>query len=164
MRHKEKGRLPPFVPLLIETLDSPAWQALSHGAQALYVALRRHYIPAIHNNGKVFLSQRAAAKALRSNYREIACWFRQLEHFGFIVKTEPSHLGVDGRGRATRWRLTEIGYMKEPPTRNFIRWDGTPFTNTPKTVGRQRRLSQRGRLRPLVGVLAAPTPVVTTDG
>jgi len=28
-------RLPPFVPLLIDTLVQPAWRALSHGAQML---------------------------------------------------------------------------------------------------------------------------------
>ena len=36
-----KNRLPPFVPLLIATIDSRAWQALSHGARSLYVSLRR---------------------------------------------------------------------------------------------------------------------------
>ena len=30
-----KNRLPPFVPLLISTMDSRAWQALSHGARSL---------------------------------------------------------------------------------------------------------------------------------
>ena len=30
---KDKGRLPPFVPLLVGTLDAPAWKALSHGAK-----------------------------------------------------------------------------------------------------------------------------------
>ena len=34
-RHRDqaKNRLPPFVPLLIDTIDSPAWRALSHGAK-----------------------------------------------------------------------------------------------------------------------------------
>jgi len=39
-RNKDKGRLPPFVPLLKETLESPAWRQLSHGAKALYVSLK----------------------------------------------------------------------------------------------------------------------------
>jgi hypothetical protein len=34
-KSKDKGRLSPFVPLLISTLDSPAWKALSHGARSL---------------------------------------------------------------------------------------------------------------------------------
>jgi len=40
---RDKGRLPPFVPLLIATLDTPAWRALSHGARSLYVGLKRRY-------------------------------------------------------------------------------------------------------------------------
>ena len=42
-RHQDKGRLAPFVPLILTTLDSPAWKAMSHGARSLYVALRRRY-------------------------------------------------------------------------------------------------------------------------
>ena len=32
MKRKDKGRLPPFVPLLISTIDSPAWRAMSQSA------------------------------------------------------------------------------------------------------------------------------------
>jgi hypothetical protein len=39
----------------------------------------------------------------------------------------PGHLGVEGRGKAPHWRLTELGYMHEPPTRDFDRWNGKPF-------------------------------------
>ena len=35
---RDKGRLPQFVPLLVSTLDSRAWRAMSHGARSLYVA------------------------------------------------------------------------------------------------------------------------------
>jgi hypothetical protein len=48
--------------------------------------------------------------------------FRELEHYGFIVATERGCLGVYGKGRAPRWRLTELAYMHEPPTRDFTRW------------------------------------------
>jgi hypothetical protein len=41
MSKRDKGRLSPFVPLLISSLDSPAWQATSHGAKALYVSLKQ---------------------------------------------------------------------------------------------------------------------------
>jgi hypothetical protein len=38
-------------------------------------------------------------------------------------------LGVDGKGQAPRWRLTELGYMKDPPARDFMRWKpGNIFT------------------------------------
>src|SRR5262249_34579278 len=41
----------------------------------------------------------------------------------------PGFLGVEGKGQAPRWRLTELGYMNEPPTRDYARWNGTPFVN-----------------------------------
>ena len=41
--------------------------------------------------------------------------------------TAPGYLGVEGKGRAPRWRLTEIGYMREPPTAEFKRWNGKKF-------------------------------------
>lgn len=124
----QKNRLPPFVPLLIDTLDTPAWRALSHGARSLYVALKRRYNVKNHNNGKIYLSQRQAAAELGSHHNEIARWFRELQHYGFIVKTMPAYLGVDGRGKAPRWQLTELGTgFDYHPTRDFLRWDGQPF-------------------------------------
>jgi hypothetical protein len=142
-RHEKdrKNRLPPFVPLLISTLDSPAWQAMSHGAQALYVALRRRYSPALHNNGRIYLSQRKAKVELRSGHNQIARWFRELQHYGFIVMTTAGCLGVEGRGKAPHWRLTELGYMRDPPTREFARWNSERFTDQ-KTESRARKPSR----------------------
>jgi hypothetical protein len=111
-----------FVPLLLSTLDSPAWQAMSHGAKALYVALKRRC-----NENDVFLSGRVAARELNSHRDQIMRWFGELEHFGFIVQTRAGHLGVDGKGKAAQWRLTELPYRGKPPTRDFLRWNGTPF-------------------------------------
>ena len=145
-RRAEKERLPPFVPLFIGTLDSSAWRAMSHGAQMLYVALKRRYNVKLHNNGRIFLSQRQAEKELGSHHNEIARWFRELQHYGFIVMMEPGCLGVEGKGKAPRWRLTELGYMKEPPTRDFTRWDGTPFVNqkTSPRAGKPAHIGAQG--------------------
>jgi hypothetical protein len=122
-----KGRLPPFVPLLRETLASPAWRAMSHGAKALYVSLKARYNSGHHNNGRIFLSQRDASRELRSSSNQIARWFRELHHFGFIVQTKGGSLGLNGKGTAPHWRLTECGYMNDPPTRDFLKWDGKAF-------------------------------------
>jgi hypothetical protein len=86
---RRRDRLPPFVPLLIDTLDRPAWRAMSHGAQILYVALKRRYNVKNHNNGQIYLSQRFTAKELRSHHNEIARWFRELQHYGFIILVTP---------------------------------------------------------------------------
>ena len=37
---RDKGRLPPFVPVLKDTMKTAAWKALSHGARSLYVTLK----------------------------------------------------------------------------------------------------------------------------
>jgi hypothetical protein len=128
-KHRDKGRLAPFVPLLIATLDTPAWRAMSHGARSLYIALKRRYNHTIHNNGRLFLSQRTAETELGSHHNEIARWYRELQHYGFIRLQTAGFLGVNGKGQAPRWRLTELGYMRDPPTRDFERWDGKKFVD-----------------------------------
>jgi hypothetical protein len=67
-QRKEKNRLPPFVPLLITTIDSAAWKALSHGATRLYVALKRR-VPNARN--RAYLSYRQAEAEIRSSHRKI---------------------------------------------------------------------------------------------
>jgi hypothetical protein len=124
---KRRARLTPFVPLLKETLDAPAWKALSHGARSLYVGLKRRYNVNYHNNGKLWLSQRDAAREVGSHHNEIARWYRELQFYGFIRMHTPGGLGVHGKGKAPHWRLTELGYMQDPPTREFTHWQGEKF-------------------------------------
>jgi hypothetical protein len=44
-----KGRLPPFVPLLKDTMKTAAWKALSHGARSLYGTLKGRYNIKLHH-------------------------------------------------------------------------------------------------------------------
>jgi hypothetical protein len=126
-RMKDKGKLPPFVPLLKDTIASPAWRAMSPSARCVYIALKQKYSSNFKNNGRLYLSVRHAAKEVGVNKDTAARSFREIEHYGFGVITSGACLGVDGRGKAPHWRLTELGYMTEPPTRDFLRWDGTAF-------------------------------------
>jgi len=88
-RKEDKGRLPAFVPLLKETMQTRAWRALSHGARSLYVALKARYSVKSHNNGRLFISHRDAREELGgSGFDEIGRWFRELQHYGFIVMTK----------------------------------------------------------------------------
>jgi hypothetical protein len=129
MKRKPSQIAGPFVPLLLETINTPAWRAMSHGARNLYVSLRRCYNATADNNGKIFLSQRAAQKELNSRRDYIARWLRELQHFGFVVMTASGYLGGHGYGRAAEWRLTELACGGQPATRDFANWAGVPFAN-----------------------------------
>lgn len=122
-----RNSLPRFVPLFYETLKSPAYRQLSFGARALFTALRMR---CIKNNGHVYLSQRDAGEELgHKNRNDIGNWFRELQHFGFIVQTEGACLGVDGNGKAPHWRITDMPVrnasgQQDAATKDFLRWDG----------------------------------------
>jgi hypothetical protein len=116
------------MPLLVTTLDSRAWRELSHGARSLYIALKRH-VPRGRNTA--FISYRNAQRELGGAHpRDIAEWFRELQHYGFIVMHKHGSLGVEGKGKAPHWRLTELGCTRnassdglfEPPSNDFLKW------------------------------------------
>jgi hypothetical protein len=122
---RDKGRLSPFVPLLKGTMKEPAWIALSHGARSLYVALKGRFNSKLGN--AVYLSVRVAAEEIGSNKDYVARWFRELQHYGFIVMVSPGHLGVEGRGKAPHWRLTEEWFAGQAPTHDYQQWNGEKF-------------------------------------
>jgi hypothetical protein len=133
MSKKFKGRIDgPFVALLKSTFKAEAWKALSHGSRSLYVALRSRYNPTTEN--AVYLSTRDAEEELGrySNRHNIALWFRELQHYGFIVEVSPAHHGVNGHGKAPHYRLTEAWHHGKAPTRDFLAWDGSPFSEKRK--------------------------------
>src|SRR6516225_1406794 len=146
---KDKGRLPPFVPVDLEMMNSPAWRATSFGARWLYMHLKRRWSFKQKNNGRIFLSHLDAVKEMGGTPDSISRWFRELQHYGFIVMTEPGCLGVDGKGKAPRWRLTELeayggrnGNTWMLPTKEFNRWDGTKFRDHRGAVKRERERKQ----------------------
>jgi hypothetical protein len=122
---------------------------MSHGAKALYVALKRR-VP--KNRNKAFISFRDAKHELRSSQRKIYEWFKELKHYGFIVLVTPGCLGVDGKGKAPHWRLTEAGQTRqtsatgiwEPPTNDFLKWDGSPFQKPERKDRKQKPVSLGG--------------------
>ena len=149
-RRKDKGRLPPFVPLDQEVMSSRAWRATSLGARWLYVHLKRRWSFKQKNNGRLFLSQRNAQMEIGLGHRDsISRWFRELQHYGFIVQTEGGCLGVDGKGKAPHWHLTELevaggrnGNTWMLPTKDFLKWDGTKFRDDQGDVLRARKRKQ----------------------
>jgi hypothetical protein len=153
-KHNDKGRLAPFVPVDLEVLKSPAWRATSMGARWLYVHLKRRWSHKQKNNGRLFLSQRGAQDEMGVADRDsISRWFRELEHYGFIVMTSPGGLGVDGKGKAPHWRLTELeapggrnGDTWMLPTKDFARWNGAKFRDDRGAVKRTRDWRDRTRV------------------
>jgi len=152
MTKKQKG--PNFVMVTDTVLDSPAWRAMSLGARLLYIALKRRYWPNRKNNGKIYLSVRRARHEIGSGASQIVRWYRELQHYGFIVLMQSGHLGVDGKGKAPKWRLTEVAYMRgtsskgmeDMPTMDFLDWNGTPF-------GKHRAPEPKQRLGVIEGML-----------
>jgi hypothetical protein len=147
---KDKGRLQPFVPADIEMMNSPAWRATSHGARWLYMHLKRRYSFKQKNNGRIFLPLRHAVKEMGGTLDSVARWLRELQHYGFIFMTEAGCLGVDGKGKAPHWRLTEFeapggrnGNTLMLPTKDYLKWGGTKFRDDRGDVLRQRKLRQR---------------------
>jgi hypothetical protein len=61
----KKQKLPPFVPMFVYVMDSPAWLAMSPGARAFFLAFKKRYNRKTQQ--AVFLSARIAAKELRAN-------------------------------------------------------------------------------------------------
>jgi hypothetical protein len=126
----------PFVYLFLSMMDCPAWRALSHGAKSLYTELKRGVY---RGRNTAYLSYRVAGKKLRASSHKIAEWFAELEHYGFIVLAAPGCLGVDGKGKAPHWRLTERGTTSKTsangvpdiPTRDYLKWDGVLFDPKP---------------------------------
>jgi hypothetical protein len=138
-KHNDKGRLPAFIPVLRETMRTPAWLATSKGARWLFVVIKGRYSQNFRN--KLYVSSRVAAKELGSDQKDVLRWFRELEHYGFIVKTSEGCLGVHGKGKAPHWRVTELGTVekdgtKVAPTRDYLNWNSVKFTDGPKTESR----------------------------
>lgn len=139
---RNKGRISgQFTPLLKNTMSSDAWRATSHGARSLYTTLKSRYNGTLGN--AVYLSTRKAVEELGSHsHRDnVRRWFRELEYYGFIRMVSPGHLGVEGRGKAPHWRLTEEHFAGEPPTRDFLNWKGEVFheQKSPKSYASKKQ-------------------------
>jgi hypothetical protein len=124
-RNQDKGRLPPFIPMFKHTINSKAYVALSVGARCALFELTSMYSG--NSQNPVFLSARDGAKRLGACKDTVCKWLRELEHYGFIAVVRGAHLGVEGVGKATLYRLTDRAFAGKPATREFEAWDGVLF-------------------------------------
>jgi len=115
----KRGRSASFIQIEHWVYDSPAWQSLKPGPQALYLALKRRFNG--YNNGEIFLSQRDAADRLNIGRDTVANYYTDLQAKGFIQKTVGHCLGPSGMGQAAKWALTECRLNDAPATKDFMR-------------------------------------------
>jgi hypothetical protein len=141
MKRRKNQRL--FVQLHLDLLNAPAWRAMGAAARVLYIALKRQFNG--KNNGELYLSHREAVVELGLARPTIARGFLELQHYGFTVMTSPGWLGIDGKGRAPHWRLTEIDTADSAATMDFKRWDKTGFKPPPPKPRKGKRRSGRRR-------------------
>lgn len=139
---------------------------MSHGARSLFLVLRRRLEKEARNNGRLFLAQNQACTELGSSKQQVVRWFRELQHYGFIVMTQGGSLGSEGRGKAPHWRLTDCGRKQgketfELPTRDFLKWDGKPFKERRPTPPRKQNPGAENRTE--VVRKTEPSPVRKTE-
>jgi hypothetical protein len=132
-RRNGAGKLALFTAIFRHTTKSAAWKALSVGAKSTYVALQ-----SLHNDraqNAVFISARDAVEVhgLGSYKEAVGLWFKELEHYGFIVMVQGAHLGAEGKGKSATYRLTDRYHAGKPPTYDFQSWDGVLF-DPPKRI------------------------------
>lgn len=129
MARKKIAKQPSFVMLLHQTMDCKAWGALTPYAKALYPYVRRRVSYGGENNGAISCSVREAAAYLGTSIATAAKALRELQAKGFIVAVTVGRLGVSGEGKATTWRLTEMGTpANRTPTKDYEKWsDGNDF-------------------------------------
>jgi hypothetical protein len=159
-KNQDKGRLPQFIPMFKHTINSKAYITLSTGARCALFELTSMY--STNSQNAVFLSARDGAKRLGACKDTVCKWLRELEHYGFIAMVRGAHLGVEGLGKATLYRLTDRAFAGKPATREFDAWDGVLFdpekqnpvrkTRTPRQkssdIRNGARMSQKRNKRP----------------
>jgi hypothetical protein len=159
-----------FVPLRYELMDCRAWKAMSLHARCVYIALKRR-VPRCKNTA--YLSYNNALDEVGGHRRNVKQSFDELAHYGFTVLVQKGCLGVEGKGTATVWRLTELGTTSqtsstgvvESPTRDFLKWKGTRFVTKKRPrketqYQRGHRADANGGTRPSTSGGTSPVPTV----
>jgi hypothetical protein len=160
-KYKPKEKLPPFIAIFRHTTKTPAWRALSVGARATFFFLQSNHNTKAQN--AVFVSARDGARELGGvSKNNVPRWLRELEHYGFIVKIQGAHLGLDGKGKAARYRLTDRYYAGKAPTYDFQNWDGVLFSPK-RTISKAEIDRLNGLRRKRNPVLRSGTPCPTVE-
>ncbi len=149
IRRKQKYNGPLFVALYHWEMELPAYRCLSTYGRALLLEFRRLYNT--HNNGKIVMSVRQAARLLNCNKDTAAKVLRELEDKGWIRQTSKGNFSRKTNKTASTWRITNqpVGLgLDVPKTKEYARWQsGDEIQNTvprnrtacPTTSDRERK-------------------------
>lgn len=121
-----------YTKMVRQTMECPAWRALSPKAQALYPWLKLEWRgPKSNNNGKISLSVSQAAQRLGINTKTAAIAFQELQAKGFIKNMQAARLGINGHGKSHIYLITELsrgGMKEERPLKSYLSWrEGCDF-------------------------------------
>lgn len=123
---RNEGRSEHFTPMVRQTMETPAWRALSPTAQALYPWVKLEWRgPRANNNGHIQLSVRQASQKLGVGINTAARAYHDLQAKGFLVVKKGAVLGVIGQATAPEYEITEIGLPHEEKSsgrRLYLDW------------------------------------------
>ena len=165
MSKPSKAKMPAFTPMIHNTMDTAAYQSLSPVAECLYLRLKRRAGYNGDRNGRLFYSVREAADDLGCHQDTVRTAFYLLQARGFIVPTQIGALGVAGEGKATTWRLTELGTPQNArPSKEYVNWtSGNDFPvkrgKSPANQKQNPALNFRPPCPNFTGVSAEPAPI-----
>lgn len=144
VKRNKRGSGKKFVQIDDWLMQSVAWQEMKPGPRMLYIELKRRFNGG--NNGRIFLSHRDAATALKVGRDTVSGYFGVLIKHGFIAITRGHCLGPAGIGQSSHYRLTEMPHEGAPATKEFMTW-------TPNKEQKPRKKTQHS----MVGKTATPS-------
>lgn len=147
---KSEQRVEQFTKMIRNTMDTPAWRAITSTAQALYPWVKMEWKgPQNNNNGSISLAVRDAADRLGCSKDAAARGFHDLQAKGFLILTEHGRMGVEGRGAPPTYEITELpprGSDHSGAKRLYLHWqEGHDYAvrghNPVNPTGRNGRLT-----------------------
>jgi hypothetical protein len=138
-KRQRANKIGAYVAVPKTIMEASAWRAMAPGARLLWIELRGWLRSDWSNNGRLFRSDRDAAKAIGIDKSTVVRKYAENEHFGFLRKTSGGFLGLDGHGIAANYRFTDLPYDTHPATRDYAKWDGSPFVYRPRRPAQKKQ-------------------------
>ena len=122
-RQRKKYTGPRFIQIYDFEMDCAAYRHLSVYARALLIEFRRAYNG--HNNGKIVMSVRQAAKLIGCNKDTAAKAINELEEKGWICLMQKGRFDQKTNKTASLWRITNqpVGMGVDiNETKEYMKW------------------------------------------